>query len=140
MTVLLISILRVHLMNASLRRALLVLMTLAFWLQSAAPANAQNPLGVSSLSVPALVALAPSGNAIPDLRTGVLNVIPDDALGFFIATNPLETKEEVEAVLKKLRVPFDEGEDYAKINDFLASLKGWDSKGTHAFALIPDEG
>jgi hypothetical protein len=127
-------------MNASLRRALLALMALAGWLQSAAPADAQNPLGVSSLAGPALVALAPSGNAIPDLRTGVLNVIPDDALGFFIATSPLETKEEVEAVLKKLRVPFDEDEDYAEINEFLASLKGWDSKGTHAVALLPNDG
>lgn len=127
-------------MNASLRRALLAIVALAGWLQSAAPASAQNPLGVSSLAGPALVALAPSGNAIPDLRTGVLNVIPDDALGFFIATSPLETKEEVETVLKKLRIPFDEAEDYAEINDFFASLKGWDSKGTHAFALLPAEG
>jgi len=125
-------------MYSSLRRTLLAVVALAAWFHTAAPADAQNPLGISALAAPTLVALAPAGSNLPDLKVGVLSVIPEEALGFAIASNPLETKEEVEGVLRKLNVPFEEENDYIEFNEFLTKLKGWDSKGTHAIVQMPD--
>jgi hypothetical protein len=91
---------------------------------------------VSTLVAPSLVALAPSGSNLPDLKVGVMNLIPDDALGFVVATDVLETKKEGETVLKKLRVPMDD-DDYAEFNAFLEKLEGWDSKAAHAVIMLP---
>lgn len=118
-----------------LLRSLLLAVAATFGaLAAVEPVQAQ----VSAVVGPSLVALAPSGSALPDLKVGVMNMIPDDALGFIVATDVLETKKEAEAVLKKLRVPL-EDDDYAEFTEFLEKLEGWDPKGPHAFAVLPDE-
>lgn len=96
-------------------------------------------LGISALAAPTLVALAPAGSAVPDLKVGVLSLIPDDALGFVVATDVLETKKEGEAVLRKLKIPFDEGDDYADFNKFIDGIEGWDSKSAHALVVLSFE-
>jgi hypothetical protein len=102
---------------------------------SAAPAFAQLPV-----AAPSLVALAPAGGNIPlDLKVSVLGVIPENAYGFVVLNDVEGTREQVETLLRKLRVPFDTTREYADFNDAIERLEGWDAKGQHAFALIPGE-
>lgn len=121
------------------RRLPLLFVALMFTAGLAQPGHAQTGLGISSSAGLGLVALAPAGSAVPDLRPDVLEIIPDDAWAFAVATNPIQTKDEIETVLRKLKVPFEDEEDYLDFNRFLSTLKGWDSKGTVAFALLPEE-
>jgi hypothetical protein len=93
------------------------------------------------LLVPATT-LAPAGGALPvELKSNVLSVLPDDALGFVAAHHLRDTQRTYEAVLRKLKIPFDAGNDYAEITTFLDKLKGWDDQATHAVAFfaVPDE-
>jgi len=86
-----------------------------------------------------LIALAPATGEIPiDLKVDVLKVVPDDALGVVLLSDFEQTRDTVEAVLRKLKIPFDGSREYADFNDFLERLDGWDSKSTHALALAGD--
>ncbi len=98
---------------------------------AAAPVQAQ----LTRLAVPATT-LAPALPVPADLTLDVLNVLPENTLGFVTAHHLLDTKTTVENVLKKLTIPYDAGNDYAEFEEFVASLKGWDDKGTHALALF----
>ncbi|MCE9604899.1 MAG: hypothetical protein K8U03_08360 [Planctomycetia bacterium] len=124
-------------MKSSWHRILLTIPLAAASICCASRASAQTSTAISALS-PALVALAPAGSAVPDLKVGVLNLIPDDALGFVVATDLMETKKEVEAVLKKLKVPFDD-ENYQEFSKFLEGIEGWDPKSAHALVVVPDD-
>jgi hypothetical protein len=101
--------------------------------------------GVSSASAQTgaaafpLVALAPGGN-VPFLESDVLGAVPENAYGVILGGNVLESKATLEKVMRKLNIPFDAGDDYAKFTQFLESLRGWDSKSTHAWAFIPGDG
>lgn len=117
-----------------LLRSLLLTVAATVAFAAADPADAQ----VSTLVTPSLVALAPSGSNLPDLKIDVMKIIPDDAWGFIVATDVMETKKEAEAVLKKLRVPMDD-DDYQQFTEFLEKLEGWDPKAAHAFAVLPDD-
>lgn len=90
---------------------------------------------------PAALTLAPASGVPVDLKLDVLSVIPDDAYGFVTAHHLRTLKTTVENVLRKLSVPFDAGDDYAKFGEFLDSLKGWDDEAAHAVAFFgnPDD-
>jgi hypothetical protein len=100
--------------------------------------------GVSSASAQttaaaaSLVALAPGGN-VPFLESDVLGVVPENAYGVILGGNILESKATLEKVMRKLNIPFDQGDDYAKFTQFLEGLRGWDSKSTHAWAFVPGD-
>ncbi|MGC3965938.1 MAG: hypothetical protein QM775_00785 [Pirellulales bacterium] len=101
----------------------------------AAPAFSQLPV-----AAPSLVALAPAGGNIPvDLKVSVLGAIPDNAYGFAVLSDAESARQQVESLLHKLKIPFDTTREYADFNDSLERLEGWDSKGQHAFALLPGE-
>jgi hypothetical protein len=101
-------------------------------------------LGVSKASAQTgavaagLVAFAPGGN-VPVLESDVVGVVPENAYGVIIGGNILETKALVERVMRKLNIPFDQGDDYAEFTDFLESLRGWDAKASHAIAFLPGD-
>jgi len=131
-------------MFALLRHPLLTFAALALTVGLSQPSRAQTGRAQTGAAISSsvglgLVALAPAGSAVPDLRPDVLDIIPDDAWAIALATNPAQTKEDAEAVLRKLKVPFEDEDDYLEFNRFLSTLKGWDSNGTVAFALLPEE-
>ena len=101
--------------------------------------------GVSSASAQtgaaaaSLVALAPGGT-VPVLESDVLGVVPENAHGVILGGNLLESKATLEKVMRKLSIPFDQGDDYGKFTQFLESLRGWDAKSMHAWAFVPGEG
>jgi hypothetical protein len=95
-----------------------------------APASAQSP------AVASLFAWAPGGN-VPQLESDVLGAVPENAYGVVLGANVLESKATVEKVLRKLNIPFDQGDDYAEFTQFLEGLRGWDNKSLHAMAFVP---
>ena len=98
----------------------------------AAPGN----LGAQSPTFDGQVlALAPEATLPAALKTDVLTAVPDNALGLVVANDLKELKSTVEAVLRKLQVPF-ENDDYQRFNDFVDGIKGWDPKAMHAFAVF----
>ncbi len=115
-----------------IRRALLAPLSIAL---SATAVHAQ-----TAVLGPSLVALAPGGGELPGaLRTDVLGVVPDDALGLVVASQIKQTKGTVEKVLRKLQIPFDADGEYRKATDFLDQLPGWNDEGLHAFAFFAGE-
>lgn len=95
----------------------------------------------TALLGPAVTAFAPGGGELPGaLRTDVLGVVPDDAVGLIVASDVKQAKGTVERVLRKLQIPFDAGDgEYRKFSDFLDNLPGWNDKGLHALAFFPGE-
>jgi len=119
--------------SGAVRKVGLILVCVAAATFSVSPASAQTGAVAAGL-----VALAPGGN-VPLLESDVLGVVPDNAYGVIIGGNVLETKALLERVMRKLRIPFDQGDDYGEFTQFLESLRGWDAKASHAMVFVPGD-